>query len=88
LGLNPSEARFAFGSLNVTKSYKDQFGSSITLSGVYATPMGAASIAVQAPIGGFAFVSVPAVPAGGMPLQVTDRASVSGFGMAAGLAQH
>jgi hypothetical protein len=88
IGITPNDARFAFGSLNLTGTYADQFGGSTTLGGVYATPFSGTSMSVSAPIGGFAFVSVPSVPSGGMPVQVTDRASVSGFGMAAGLAQH
>jgi hypothetical protein len=88
IGITPSDSRFAIGSLNINGTYPDQFGGSRTLAGVYALPFSGTSIAVSAPIGGFAFVSVPSVPSGGMPVQVTDRAAISGFGMAAGLAQH
>ncbi len=88
LGVVPSTSRFEFGSLDLTGTYPDQFGGSKSLQGVYASPFSGSSISVQAPIGGFAFVAVSPVPSIGMPVQVTDRASVSGFGMAAGLAQH
>jgi hypothetical protein len=88
IGVTPSDARFEFGSLNLTGTYSDQFGGSRTLGGIYASPFTGTAMPVRAPIGGFAFVSVPSVPSGGMPVQVTDQASVSGFGMAAGLAQH
>lgn len=88
LGVTPSDSRFAFGSLSLTATYADQFGGSTTLAGVNAAPMSASSATVRAPVGGFAYVAVPAVPAGGMPVQVTDQASVSGFGLAAGLVQH
>jgi hypothetical protein len=88
LGVTPTDARFSFGALNLMGTYPDQFGGSRALSGVYATPFSGTSISVNAPIGGFSYVSVPSVPSGGMPVEVTDRASVSGFGMAAGLAQH
>ena len=87
-GVTPSDPRFAFGSLGLTGTYADQFGGSTTLAGAYAAPLSASSATVRAPVGGFAFVAVPAVPAGGMPVQVTDQASISGFGMAAGLVQH
>jgi hypothetical protein len=88
LGVTPLDPRFDFGSLNVTGTYADQFGATRTLAGAYAVPFGGASIALHAPVGGFAFVSVPSVPSGGMPVQVTDQASVSGFGLEAGVAQH
>lgn len=88
LGVTPADSRFAFGSLHLTRAYADQFGGSATLGGVYSTPLTSGGALVNAPVGGFAFVSVPAVPAGGMPVSVTDRAAVSGFGLAAGLAQH
>ena len=87
-GVTPSTPRFAFGSLSLTGTYADQFGASTSLNGAYAAPLNASSATVTAPVGGFAFVAVPAVPVGGMPVQVTDQASVSGFGMAAGLVQH
>ena len=88
LGVAPGTSRFQFGSLDLTGTYADQFGGSKSLHGVYATPFSGSSISVQAPVGGFTFVAVPSVPSAGMPVQVTDGASVSGFGMAAGLAQH
>jgi hypothetical protein len=88
IGVSPNDTRFAFGSLNITGAYSDQFGGSKQLSGAYATPFSGTSMPVRAPIGGFTFVSVPSVPSGGMPVQVTDQASVGGFGMEAGLAQH
>lgn len=88
LGVTPTDPRFAFGSLKTTGTYADQFGAATTLGGVYAQPLSGGSASVRAPVGGFAFVAVPAVPASGMPVSVTDQASVGGFGMAAGLAQH
>ncbi|HEV3152825.1 MAG TPA: hypothetical protein VGZ02_03365, partial [Candidatus Baltobacteraceae bacterium] len=88
LGVQNPNTRFAFGSLNLAGSYLDQFGKTRTLGGVYAAPLNGGSASVSAPIGGFTFVSVASVPSGGMPVTVTDRASVSGFGLAGGLAQH
>ena len=88
LGVRATQPRFSFGTLGLTQSYTDQFGSAKTLGGLYASAIGSGSVSVQAPIGGFTFVSVSSVPSGGMPVTVTDRASVSGFGLAGGLAQH
>jgi hypothetical protein len=88
LGVHAAAPRFSFGTLGLTRSYPDQFGDSKTLGGLYANPLGGGSISVQAPVGGFTFVAVSSVPSGGLPVTVTDRASVSGFGLAGGLAQH
>lgn len=88
LGVTAADPRFNFGSLDLTQSYRDQFGGSTSLGGVFATPAGGASTAVHAPVGGFAYVAFPSVPATGMPVQVTDQAAASGFGLTGGLAQH
>jgi hypothetical protein len=88
VGAASNDRRFTFGSLSLTGTYADQFGGSTTLGGAYATVLGSSAVSIQAPIGGFAFVSVPAVPLGGMPIQVTDKASVTGFGLEGGLAEH
>jgi hypothetical protein len=83
-----TDPRFVFGTLGLTQSHNDQFGGACALTGVSSTPLSSGSAQVSAPIGGFTFVSVPAVPAAGLPVTVTDQASVSGFGLAGGLAQH
>jgi hypothetical protein len=88
LGITAADPRFNFGSLDLTQSYRDQFGGSTALGGVFATPASGASTAVKAPVGGFAYVAFPSVPAAGMPVQVTDQAAASGFGLTGGLAQH
>jgi hypothetical protein len=88
LGVTAADPRFDFGSLNLMQSYRDQFGGSTTLGGVFAMPAAGASTAVHAPVGGFAYVSIPSVPTSGMPVQVTDQAAASGFGLTGGLAQH
>ncbi len=88
MGVNSADRRFDFGSLSLVRSYADQFGSGTTLSGVFATPANGSSTSVHAPLGGFAYVAVPSVPSSGMPVQVTDQASVGGFGLMGGLAQH
>ena len=88
LGVNGADPRFAFGSLSLKATYPDQFGTSTTLSGVSSTPLSGSGTTVRAPIGGFAFVAVPTVPASGAGVQVTDGATVSGFSLLGGLAQH
>jgi hypothetical protein len=88
MGVSSGDRRFDFGTLNLTHSYRDQFGGSTTLSGVFATPATGSSTTVHAPVGGFAYVAIPSVPSSGLTVQVTDQASVSGFGLAGGLAQH
>ncbi|HZT12759.1 MAG TPA: hypothetical protein VFA29_08145 [Candidatus Baltobacteraceae bacterium] len=88
LGVQPTSSRFAFGSLGLTQTYTDQFGASKSPGGVYAVPINGSSSTVQAPVGGFTFVSVGSVPSAGLPVSVTDRQSVSGFSLAGGLAEH
>jgi hypothetical protein len=88
MGVSSGDRRFDFGTLNLTHSYPDQFGGSTTLSGVFATPATGSSTTVHAPVGGFAYVAIPSVPSSGLTVQVTDQASVTGFGLAGGLAQH
>ena len=88
LGVNGADPRFAFGSLSLKATYPDQLGTSTTLRGVSSTPLSGSGTTVRAPIGGFAFVAVPAVPASGASVQVTDGATVSGFSLLGGLAQH
>jgi hypothetical protein len=88
MGVSSSDRRFNFGALDLTKSYRDQFGGSVTLNGVFATPATGSSTTIHAPVGGFAYVAIPSVPSSGLTVQVTDQASVGGFGLAGGLAQH
>ncbi len=88
MGVTSSDPRFNFGSLSLTGAFHDQFGGTTQLAGVYATPSSGAGTPVEAPLGGFAYVSVPSVPASGMAVQVTDEASVGGFALTGGLAQH
>jgi hypothetical protein len=88
MGVRSTDPRFNFGTLNLMQSYRDQFGGNTALGGVFATPLSGTATTVQAPVGGFAYVSVPSVPSSGMTVQVTDQASVSGFGLTGGLAQH
>ncbi len=88
MGVSSQDRRFEFGSLGLTRSYSDQFGSTTALSGVSATMVNGPSTSVRAPLGGFAYASIPSIPAAGMAVQVTDEASVSGFGLIGGLAQH
>ncbi|HET7812924.1 MAG TPA: hypothetical protein VFL13_00970 [Candidatus Baltobacteraceae bacterium] len=88
LNVAPSDQRFAFGTLNLHGSYTDQFGSTLTLDGLNATPAGGSATAVNAPVGGFGFVLLPSVPSSGMNVQVTDQATVGGFSLQGGLAQH
>lgn len=88
MNLTPSDTRFAFGTLNLHGSYADQFGNTLTLNGLNATPATGATTSVNAPVGGFGFVSLPAVPSAGMNVQVTDRATAGGFALLGGLAQH
>lgn len=87
LGISNAGPRFSLGSLDLSGTYADQFGGSLRLHGVSAPSIAGATAQVRAPIGGFAYVSVPAVPASGAPVTVTDSATASGFALAAGLAQ-
>ncbi|HZZ63921.1 MAG TPA: hypothetical protein VFE17_00355 [Candidatus Baltobacteraceae bacterium] len=88
MGVAVKDRRFQFGSLSLTSSYADQFGSRTQLSGVYAVPATGASTNVQTPVGGFSYVAIGQVPASGLPVQVNDQASVGGFGLMGGLSQH
>ncbi|MGZ6119486.1 MAG: hypothetical protein ACXWM0_00040 [Vulcanimicrobiaceae bacterium] len=86
--VTPADARFHFGTLDVTGTYSDQLGATHTLSGVYSTQLGGnQSGDVQAPVGGFAFVTLAGNVAG-TPVTVTDRQTVAGFSLAGGIAQH
>lgn len=87
LGVNSADPRFNFGSLDLTQTYRGQLGNSTTLSGVQAVPASTGSTIVHAPVGGFSYVEFPSVPASGLPVQVTDQAAASGFGLVGGLAQ-
>jgi hypothetical protein len=88
LGVTAADPRFDFGTLDLTGSYADQFGGTATLQGITAVPASGGSTAVTAPLGGFSFVSLSGIPAAGTSVQVTDRASVGGFSLLGGLAQH
>lgn len=80
------DPRFSFG-LNLMGSYPDQFGHTAHLGGIASTTESSSNASVTVPVGGFAFISVPNVPASGMSVQVTDQASASGFDLLGGLAQ-
>jgi hypothetical protein len=88
MGVSSSDRRFEFGSLSLTQTYHDQLGGNTVLSGVFATPATGTSTSIHAPVGGFAYVAIPSVPSSGLTVQVTDQASVGGFSLAGGLAQH
>lgn len=88
LGVMSSDSRFNFGSLNLTQTYPGPLGNSTTMSGVQAMQASGASTVVHAPVGGFSYVAFGSVPASGLPVQVTDQESASGFGLVGGLAQH
>ncbi len=88
LQVSSADPRFRFGSLGLSGTYGDQFGAVHTLGGLFAQPISGTSVNVSAPVGGFAFVSVPNVPASGSPVQISDRASAPGFALEGGLAQH
>lgn len=87
LQVNSADPRFTFGSLNLNGAYADQFGASEKLNGVSAIQYGGTPLLVNAPIGGFAFVGIGSVPAGGTAVTVSDSASASGFALEGGLAQ-
>ncbi|HKU68707.1 MAG TPA: hypothetical protein VJP85_13095 [Candidatus Baltobacteraceae bacterium] len=87
LNVSSSDARFRFGSLSLSGSYTDQFGAATTLGGLYAQTFSGGSATVNAPVGGFAFVSMGSVPASGTAVSVSDRATASGFSLEGGLAQ-
>jgi hypothetical protein len=80
------QPQFSLGALKLSTSYDDQFGGATRLPAVTTEPATGPQ-QVQAPVGGFAFVSVGAVPAAGMPVKITDNATAPGFGLAGGLAQ-
>ena len=88
MGITTADHRFKFGALSLTQSYRDQFGGTTNLGGVFAAQISGSSATVHAALGGFAYVAIGSVPSSGMSVQVTDQASVSGFGLAGGLAQH
>jgi hypothetical protein len=87
LKVTTSDARFHFGSLNLSGTYSDQFGGAVSLGGVFAQPYSGGSMNVTAPVGGFTYVSVDSVPAGGTAVSVSDRATASDFSLEGGLAQ-
>lgn len=80
------QPQFSLGVLKLGASYVDQFGTAVALPAVSALPATGPQ-QVQAPVGGFAFVSVGAAPAGGMPVSITDEGTAPGFALAGGLAQ-
>lgn len=86
-GVTPTDARYAFGSLNLTGTYADQFGNRSALGGVASVPLSGNSVQVNAPVGGFAFVNVSSVAPAGQPFTITDRATASGFALIGGLVQ-
>lgn len=82
---------FNFGTLNLNMTYTDQTSTTTrTLSGVAATVLNSNSaVTVAPPFGGFAFVSLSAVPSGGEPISIVDaNGSSSTFGLVGGLVQH
>lgn len=87
LGVPSPDTRFTFGSLHLSGSYADQFGAKTNLGGLYAQPFSGNAVNVTAPVGGFAFVSMGTVPAGGTSVSVSDYASAPGFSLEGGLAQ-
>ena len=87
LQVSSNDARFRFGSLSLSGSYADQFGSATTLGGLFAQPFPGGSVNVNAPVGGFAFVNMGSVPASGTAVSVSDRATAAGFSLEGGLAQ-
>lgn len=87
LNVTSGDPRFRFGSLQLTGSYADQFGAKTTLGGVWAQPLSGSSASVTAPVGGFSFVSMDAVPAAGASVSVSDLASAPDFSLEGGLAQ-
>ena len=89
LGVSSSDRRFDFGTLGLAQSHLDQFGAMKSMGGLFSTPLtSGGAVSVQAPLGGFAFVSVGSVPSAGVPVTVTDHASAPGFALAGGLAEH
>ena len=87
LAVNSADPRFAFGSLNLTGTYADQFGASATLSGVFAQPYSGGSTGLSAPVGGFTFVGFGSVPQAGATVSVSDDATAAGFSLEGGLVQ-
>lgn len=88
LAVPASDPRFSFGTLDLTAAYSDQFGAQTQLSGAAAVSPASSSFSVEAPVGGFTFAWAPPIPSSGMSVQVSDQASVGGFSLLGGLAQH
>jgi hypothetical protein len=82
-----ADPRFAFGSLSVSGTYTDQFGTATSLGGLFSQPFSGNSVTVTAPLGGFAFVDIGSVPSGGTSVSVSDDATASGFSLESGLAR-
>lgn len=87
LNVASSDPRFTFGSLNLSGGYADQFGATTSLGGLFAQPFSGNAVTVSAPVGGFAFVNMGAVPLSGVSVSVSDHASAPGFSLEGGLAQ-
>jgi len=87
LGITSGDPRFSLGSLNVAGSYVDQFGAMHQLGGLAALPLQGDALTVDAPVGGFAFVSMGSVPSNGAAVSISDRATAGGFSLEGGLAQ-
>ncbi|HEY9179575.1 MAG TPA: hypothetical protein VIO32_02585 [Candidatus Baltobacteraceae bacterium] len=87
LHVSSSDPRFAFGTLDLSGSYPDQFGTTTNLGGLFAQPFSGSAVNVSAPVGGFAFVSMAAVPQSGTAVSVSDHGSAPGFSLEGGLAQ-
>lgn len=88
VGADTQGTRFAFGTLDLNGTYADQFGTQHPMGGLAPTAASGSSTTVSAPLGGFAFVAVPAVPPAGMNVQISDGNVAGGFSLLGGLAQH
>lgn len=87
LHVSSGDPRFAFGTLDLSAAYPDQFGATTALGGLFAQPFSGSAVTVNAPVGGFAFVNVGAVPQSGTAVSVSDHANAPGFSLEGGLAQ-
>lgn len=87
LRVTSADPRFTFGSLNLSGTYPDQFGATTSLGGLFALSFSGDALNVRAPVGGFAFVSLGAVPLSGTSVSVSDQGSAPGFALEGGLAQ-
>lgn len=87
LDVSSTDGRFRFGSLRLSGTYADQFDASTTLGGLFAQPFSGGSATVNAPVGGFGFVSMTSVPPAGTGVSVSDSATAQGFTLEGGSAQ-